>query len=204
MVYTKSLQTLIKEFSSLPGIGSKTAERLGFHILKVGKEDALALAQAIIDVKENIRHCEKCFNIADSRICKVCLDVRRNPKIVCVVEQVKDLLALEKTGSFSGVYHVLLGRLAPLENQNAEDTTLEHLIKRVQLSQESETPIEEVIIATNPNIEGDTTALFIQEKLQKYPLQVSRIARGIPSGGSIEFANQAMLTDALTGRQAIK
>lgn len=196
MAYTRSLKNLITEFAKLPGIGNKTAERLGFYILNVSQAEAILLADAISEVKNNIKRCAKCFNIADSDVCEICSNPKRDHGIICVVEQTKDLISLEKTNTYQGLYHVLMGRLAPLENQNIENTTINELIHRVK-NQE----IKEIILATNPNIEGDTTALHICEQLKGLQIKVSKIARGIPTGGSIEFANQAMLTDALAGRQ---
>lgn len=199
MAYTRSLKNLIAEFGKLPGIGNKTAERLGFYILNVSHSDAMSLADAIAEVKNNVKRCKQCFNIADEELCEVCSNPRRDHSTICVIEQTKDLISLEKTATYQGLYHVLMGRLAPLENQHLEATTIKELIERLKNEE-----VKEVILATNPNIEGDATALYIREQLENFPIKISKIARGIPTGGSIEFANQAMLTDALSGRQDFK
>lgn len=199
MAYTRSLKNLIAEFGKLPGIGNKTAERLGFYILNVSHSDAMNLADAIAEVKNNVKRCKMCFNIADEELCDICSNPRRDHSTICVVEQTKDLISLEKTATYQGLYHVLMGRLAPLENQHLETTTIKELIQRSKNEE-----VKEIILATNPNIEGDATALYIREQLESFPVKISKIARGIPTGGSIEFANQAMLTDALSGRQDFK
>lgn len=199
MAYTRSLKNLIAEFGKLPGIGNKTAERLGFYILNVSHSDAMSLADAIAEVKNNVKRCKMCFNIADEELCDICSNPRRDHSTICVVEQTKDLISLEKTATYQGLYHVLMGRLAPLENQHLEATTIKELIQRAKNEE-----VKEIILATNPNIEGDATALYIREQLEGFPVKISKIARGIPTGGSIEFANQAMLTDALSGRQDFK
>ena len=196
MAYTRSLKNLIAEFGKLPGIGNKTAERLGFYILNTSHGEAMSLADAIAEVKNNVKRCKQCFNIADEELCDICSNPRRDHSTICIIEQTKDLIALEKTGTYQGLYHVLMGRLAPLENQHVEATTIRELIERLKNEE-----VKEVILATNPNIEGDATALYIREQLANLPIKISKIARGIPTGGSIEFANQAMLTDALSGRQ---
>ncbi|BBM85858.1 recombination mediator RecR [Candidatus Uabimicrobium amorphum] len=199
MAYTRSLKNLIAEFGKLPGIGNKTAERLGFYILNVSHGEAMNLADAIAEVKNNVKRCKMCFNIADEELCDICSNPRRDHSTICVVEQTKDLISLEKTATYQGLYHVLMGRLAPLENQHLETTTIKELIERSKNEE-----VKEIILATNPNIEGDATALYIREQLESFPVKISKIARGIPTGGSIEFANQAMLSDALSGRQDFK
>lgn len=199
MAYTRSLKNLIAEFAKLPGIGNKTAERLGFYILNVSRVEAMSLAEAIAEVKNNVKRCKQCFNIADEDLCEICSNPRRDHSTICVVEQTKDLISLEKTATYQGLYHVLMGRLAPLDNQHIETTTIKELLQRLKGGE-----VKEVILATNPNIEGDATALYIREQLHNLGIKISKIARGIPTGGSIEFANQAMLTDALAGRQDFK
>lgn len=203
MSYPALVKNLLDEFQKLPGIGAKTAERLVFYLLKSPDEEVIRLANAIRILKERVKKCRHCFNIADQDPCEICSDPKRDRSIICVVEQPKDLLVLEKTGYYQGVYHVLMGHLAPLDNEHAESLTVPHLVKRVQESLQSEVPVKEVIIATNPNLEGDTTALYIFNQLKEYPVNVSKIARGIPSGTSIEFANQEILADALTERKRL-
>ena len=204
MAYPTILKKLLEELQKLPGIGAKTAERLVFHILKAPKDEVIALSEAIRMVKEKVRKCRFCFNITDEDPCMICTDVSRDKSVLCIVEQPKDLLAIEKTGQFHGTYHVLMGRLAPLEDEHPEDLTLEPLLERIKESLRTKTPIKEVILATNPNLEGDTTSLYVQNLLKDFPVTVSRIARGISSGSSIEFANPVILTDALMERKTLQ
>lgn len=195
--YTESIQRLIAELARLPGIGARSAERIAFHILKQKPDEALKLADAIRDVKTRIRHCTTCFNLAEQDLCPVCADTSRDHSLVCVVEQPKDLLALESTGLYRGVYHVLLGRVAPLDGIGPEDLTIDALVKRVACGR-----VREVIMGTNPTMEGDATALHIQNVLAAYPqVQITRLARGLPTGTSIEHANKNILADAIAGRQ---
>ena len=195
--YTQSIQSLINELSRLPGIGARSAERIAFHLLKDKPEDALRLADAIRDVKTRIKHCSVCFNLTESDPCDICTDASRDQGMVCVVEQPKDLLALEAAGSYHGVYHVLLGRIAPLDEIEPKDLTIDALVRRIESG-----AVREVIMGTNPNLEGDGTALHIQSLISQYPeVQVTRLARGLPTGSNIEFANRNMLADAIAGRQ---
>jgi len=197
--YSETLDRLIAEFERLPGIGARTAERLAFHVLRSAAEEAMGLARAIRDVKARIRPCAECFNIAEGGgPCAVCADAGRDRGLVCVVEQPKDLLALERTGRYRGLYHVLLGRLAPLEGAGPERLTVDALVERVRRG-----GVREVILATNPDLEGDGTALFVAERLRGLPATVTRIAKGIPSGSSIEYASDAILSDALEGRRSV-
>jgi recombination protein RecR len=197
--YTQSIDRLKEEFAKLPGIGARSAERLAFHILKADKEEALALAQAIADVKSNIRPCSVCFNLAEGELCNICADAGRDKSTICIVEQPKDLLALEATGAYRGVYHVLMGQVAPLEGQEPEDLTIEPLVKRIAAG-----GVSEVILATNPTVTGDATSLHITERLSRFSgLKVTRLARGLPTGGSIEYANTSILSDALNERRSI-
>jgi recombination protein RecR len=195
--YTQSIQTLITEFSRLPGIGARSAERIAFHLLKQKPEDAMRLADAIRDVKTRIKHCSVCFNLTEADPCHICTDAGRDQSVVCVVEQPKDLLALESAGLYKGVYHVLLGRIAPLDDIEPKDLTIDALVARLASG-----AVREVIMGTNPTMEGDGTALHIQAELAKYPhIQVTRLARGLPAGSSIEYANRNILADAIAGRQ---
>lgn len=193
---TGPLQKLIEEFKKLPGVGARSAERIAFHILKAGRQEALALADAIRATKEEIRPCARCFNIADQELCHICRDHRRNQSQIVVVEQPKDLLNLENTGLINGSYHVLMGRIAPLEGIEPKDLTIDALLKRVR-----ESNIDEVILATNPTAEGDATALYITEALANTSVNITRLARGLAPGAQIEYANRSMLEEALRGRQ---
>ena len=195
--YTQSIQNLIDELASLPGIGARSAERIAFHLLKQKAEDAMRLADAIRDVKTRIRHCSVCYNMTESDPCDICADPGRDQGVICVVEQPKDLLALEATGLYRGVYHVLLGRIAPLDEIQPKDLTIDGLVKRLASG-----TVREVIMGTNPTMEGDGTALHIQSVLAQFPqVQVTRLARGLPAGSSIEYANRNILADAISGRQ---
>jgi recombination protein RecR len=200
MSYTQSIQTLMNLLGSLPGIGARSAERIAFHILKQSPAEAMKLAHAIEEVKTRIKHCSVCFNLTEADPCNVCTDASRDQATVCVVEQPKDLLALEATGLYKGAYHVLLGRLAPLEDQNPEDITLPQLEARLASGS-----IREIIMATNPNMDGDTTSLHIQELVhQRYPsVTITRLARGLAAGTQIEYASKNVLADAITGRQKL-
>lgn len=196
--YTASIQNLINQLASLPGIGARSAERIAFHLLKQRPEEAMQLADAIRDVKTRIKHCSVCYNLTETDPCNICSDASRDQGLVCIVEQPKDLLALESTGLFRGVYHVLLGRIAPLEDVHPEDVTLDALMNRLATG-----TIREIIMGTNPNLEGDGTALHIQNVVaSRFPnVQVSRLARGLPAGSNIEYANRNILADAISGRQ---
>jgi recombination protein RecR len=198
--YTASIQNLMNALARLPGIGMRSAERITFHLLKQSPEQALALADAIRDVKTKIKHCSNCYNLTEHNPCNVCADEQRDRSLVCIVEQPKDLLALEAAGLYRGVYHVLLGRISPLEGVDASDLTLGRLYERL-----GEGTIREVILGTNPTMEGDTTALHVQNELAKrFPdVQVTRLARGLATGSSIEFANKNMLAEAIAGRQRV-
>ncbi len=193
---SESVVKLVDEFGKLPGIGKKSAERLAYHVLRVHKSEALALADAIRNVKENVRYCRVCFNLAEQEECSICRDPRRDRSVLCVVEQVRDLMALEQPGTFHGMYHVLLGRIAPLEGMGPDQLTIEPLVERVRAGE-----IHEVIMGTNPTLEGDGTALYISNLLAEFPVEVTRLARGITSGSVLEFANKEILADALAGRQ---
>jgi recombination protein RecR len=193
---TQSVTNLINEFTKLPGIGKKSAERLAYHVLRTSRNEALALAEAIRSVKENVRYCRVCYNLSEEEECAICRDPRRDHKLLCVVEQPRDLIVLEQTGIYHGLYHVLLGRIAPLEGIGPDQLTLDALVQRVR-----EGAFDEVIMATNPTIEGDGTALHISNLLAEMPVRVTRLARGITSGSVLEFANKEILADAMSGRQ---
>ena len=196
--YTQSIQSLMNELARLPGIGMRSAERIAFHLLKQPPEEAMKLSDAIRDVKTRIRHCTVCFNLTEQDPCSICSDGSRDQGLVCIVEQPKDLLALESAGLYRGVYHVLLGRIAPLEGVEPGDLTIDPLMQRVASGK-----VREIIMGTNPTMEGDGTALYIQSLIgQRFPsVQVTRLARGLPAGSSIEYANRNILADAISGRQ---
>lgn len=197
--YTESLNKLIEEFGKLPGIGPKTAERLAFHVLKADAPEAMKLADAIRDVKTKIRRCRLCWNLSEDDTCQICADPRRDPSLICVVEQPKDVISLEKTGTCRWLYHVLGGHIAPLDGVDASDLTIDKLVERVRSSQ-----VKEVIMATNPNLEGDGTSLYISSLLRPLGVRITRLARGLPTGSTIEYASGKILTDAILGRQELE
>ncbi|MDP6444170.1 MAG: recombination mediator RecR [Pirellulaceae bacterium] len=193
---TESVVRVIDEFAKLPGIGRKSAERLAYHVLRVNKPEAIALADAIRDVRENVRYCQICYSLAESEECDICSDPKRDRSLLCVVEQPRDVIQLEQAGVFRGVYHVLLGRIAPLEGVGPDQLTLDALVDRVRHGQ-----FQELLMATNPTVEGDGTALHISNLLEDLPVDVTRLARGITTGSILEFTNKEILADAITGRQ---
>ncbi len=197
--YTESLNRLIEEFGRLPGIGPRTAERLAFHVLKAEPSEAMALAEAIRDVKTKIRRCQICCNLSEGPVCPICSDARRDKSVICVVEQPKDVISLEKTGVCKWVYHVLGGHIAPLEGVEPSDLTIDKLVERVRAG-----GIKEVVMATNPNMEGDGTSLYISSLLRGAGIKITRPARGLPSGSTIEYASGKILTDAILGRQQLE
>jgi recombination protein RecR len=194
--YPEPLQNLIDELGRLPGIGTRTAERLAFYILKCDDREAMQLAIAIRDAKKKLLKCKECFNVTEQETCKVCEDPARDHGLVMVVEHPKDLAAFERTGRFRGVYHVLLGRLSPQEGSGPEHTSAAGLVARVKQG-----TIREVILATNPDAEGDATALLLERMLAPHAVQVSRLARGLATGAAIEYAGTEMLADALENRR---
>jgi recombination protein RecR len=193
---TQSVTRLVNEFAKLPGIGKKSAERLTYHILRIHRNDALELAEAIRGVKDNVQYCRRCYNLAEAEECTICRDPSRLRDTLCVVEQPRDLMALEQAGVYRGLYHVLLGRIAPLEGIGPEQLTIDALVKRVR-----EEGFKEIVMATNPTTEGDGTSLYISNVLSDLPVRMTRLARGITTGSVLEFANKEILADALTGRQ---
>lgn len=195
--YGASVGKLIDEFNRLPGIGRKSAERLTNYILSCKPHEANSLADAIRDVKNNVHRCKRCFNLTETEFCDLCQDARRDKTLVCVVEQPKDVVALESSGAFTGQYHVLGGRIAPLEGIGPENLTINQLVQRIRRD-----GVKELVMATNPTLEGDGTALFITNMLENDDVQITRLARGIASGSVLEFANREMLADALRGRQS--
>ena len=191
-----AISRLIDSFADLPGIGRRTAERLAYHVLNTPRAEAIQFADAIRAVKDNLRPCSVCFNLAEGDECGICADPRRDRALLCVVEQVRDLLALEQAGSYRGLYHVLQGRVAPLEGKGADGMTLDALAARVASGQ-----FREVILGTTPNVEGDATALVVAQRLEGLPVELTRLARGLTVGSSLEQANREMLVDAFAGRR---
>jgi recombination protein RecR len=195
--HTQSIQNLMNELSRLPGIGTRSAERIAFHLLKQSPAEAMRLADAIRDVKTRIKHCSICSNLTEDDPCGICANPSRDQGLVCVVEQPKDLIALEAAGLYQGVYHVLLGRISPLEGINPQDLTIDGLVKRLEGG-----AVREIIMGTNPTMEGDGTALYLQGIIARFPdVQITRLARGLPTGSNIEYANRNILADAISGRQ---
>jgi recombination protein RecR len=192
-----AIARLAQELGRLPGIGPKTAERLTHYLVGAERPQVLALADALRAIKEAIRPCKQCYNLTEGELCAICRDGRRDATVICVVEQPRDLAALEKTGTYRGLYHVLGGRLAPLENIGPDKLTVDALLRRVKRGE-----VKEVIMATNPTLEGDGTALYVSNLLAGTGVRITRLARGLPSGSVLEFANSQMLADALEGRRA--
>jgi recombination protein RecR len=195
--YGPTVGRLVDHLAGLPGIGRKSAERLAQHLLSCDRAEADALADAIRNVRQAVHPCPVCFNLTEDDQCEICRDDRRDPHVVCVVELPKDLLVIEATGVFSGRYHVLGGRIAPLSGVGPDDLTIDALVRRVR-----QDGVREIVMGTNPTLEGDGTALYISNLLADEPVQITRLARGIASGSVLEFANREMLADALRGRQA--
>jgi recombination protein RecR len=192
------LSRLIGELTKLPGIGRKTAERLAFFLLKEDEKLAHGIAEALIDMRRNMRFCRLCFNMTDGDLCEICANPRRNRALICVVEEPKDIWAIEKSGSFEGVYHVLMGALSPLDGVGPENLRIRELLKRL-----GEGKVEELIVATDPNVEGDTTALYIAKLVKPLGVPVTRIASGLPVGGDLEYADSVTLSKALSGRRPL-
>ncbi len=193
-----ALAALVEQLVRLPGVGPKTAQRLAFHLLKAPREDAAALAEALLALKDRTRLCQRCFNLCEAELCGICLDARRDSSLLCVVEEINDLLAIEKTREFRGLYHVLGGSLSPLDGRGPEQIRVRELQARLESS-----GVREVILATNPNVEGEATALYLLRVLKPFPVKVTRIARGLPMGGDLEYADEATLARALEGRREI-
>ncbi len=204
--YPASVVTLMEEFSRLPGIGRRSAERLAFHILKSDPQRANRLAQAVRDVKDKVQYCPICFNFTEVTPCTICRDPKREHSQVLVVEEPKDVIALEQTGMYRGNYHVLMGRIAPLDGVQPEDLTIDVLLSRIQSAEKNAQGVEitEVVLGLSPNLEGDGTALYLADLVSSAGVKVTRLARGLPSGSQIEYANKAVLADAIVGRQEME
>jgi recombination protein RecR len=194
---------LIEAFARLPGIGPKTASRLTFHLLRAPETEARALAAALIAVREQVVFCERCFNISDRPVCAICDDPRREVAKLCVVEEPLDVLALERTGEFKGLYHVLHGAISPIDGVGPDRLKIRELLERAEEAAHSGERFEEVVIATNPTLEGEATAMYLAERLEPLVGSVTRIARGLPVGGDLEYADEVTLIRALQGRRAI-
>lgn len=192
--YSKQINQLVEALSMLPGIGSKTAQRLAFHILSMPKEDAERLADSIIQARNHVRYCKQCFTLTDDELCPICRDEKRNHKVIMVVENTRDLAAYEKTGKFEGVYHVLHGAISPMLGIGPGDIRLKELMQRLQGD------VDEVIIATNSSLEGETTAMYISKLIKPTGIKVTRIASGVPVGGDLEYIDEVTLLRALEGR----
>ncbi len=197
-VYTPPVQTLIDELGRLPGIGPKSAQRIAFHLLKLPAEDVNRLAFSISDAKARVRFCARCWNVAEGELCPICSDDRRDTTLLCVVEESRDIVAIEKTGEFRGRYHVLLGAMSPLEGIGPEQLKMKELFARLEPE-----GIEEVIVCTNPNTEGEVTAMYIARMMKPLGLKVTRIASGLPVGGDLEYADELTLGRAIEGRREL-
>jgi recombination protein RecR len=196
--YTPPVQSLIDELGRLPGIGPKSAQRIAFHLLKVPADDANRLAHAIREAKDKVRFCERCFNVSEGELCSFCSDDRRDSSIICVVEESRDIVSVERTGEYNGRYHVLLGAMSPLEGIGPDQLKIRELLDR--LGPEG---VEEVIVCTNPNTEGEVTAMYLARMLKPLGLKVTRLASGLPVGGDLEYADELTLGRALEGRRVI-
>ena len=196
--YPASIQNLIKNIARLPGIGEKTAERLSLHILHAPRQEAERLAQSILNIKEKVRFCTQCFSLSDNELCNLCGDPARDPSIICVVEQPADMVAIEKSGAFHGLYHILCGVLSPMNGIGPENIRIRELIVRIQKER-----TKEVILATSTNVEGEATASYIAQLMEKYPVSITRIASGVPMGGDLKYVDQVTLKRALDTRHAL-
>jgi recombination protein RecR len=203
--YAPPVQRLVTELSKLPGVGSRTAQRLAFHLLRTSPEDATALAEAIVEVKEKIGLCEVCFNLTDEARCRICQDPRRDHTLVCVVEEPSDVIPMERTHEYHGVYHVLGGALSPIDGIDPEDLKIAELLSRVSAGGDDGVPVREVVLATNPTTTGEATSLHIAEQLRGLApeIQVTRLASGLPVGSDLEYADEVTLGKAFAGRRAV-
>lgn len=193
-----AIDDLTGELAKLPGIGRKTALRLTYHLLKQPPEQSRRLASALSTLSDKVRACSRCFNLTEEELCLICRDGRRDPAMICVVEEAADISAIERAGEYRGHYHVLGGRLSPLDGVTPDDLTIGHLVQRIESNE-----VREVILATNPSLEGEATALYVQRQLVAFPLSVTRIARGLPVGGDLEYADGGTIAQALSARRAM-
>ena len=194
-VYTQPVQTLIDELGRMPGVGPKSAQRIAFHLLKIPADDVARLALSITDAKARVRFCTRCWNFAEGELCPICLDDRRDSTVLCVVEESRDIISIEKTGEFTGRYHVLLGAMNPLDGVGPEQLKMKELFARIEPED-----VQEVILCTNPNTEGEVTAMYIARMMKPFGVKVTRIASGLPVGGDLEYADELTLGRALEGR----
>ena len=195
VVLSPAVQNLVAQLTRLPGVGQRTGQRLAFHLLRAPKEEALALAASIVEVKERVRFCRECGNLTEDEVCAICLDARRDHSLICVVEQPVDLISVERTAEFRGLYHVLGGALSPIDGVEPSDLRIDELIQRVERN-----GVEEVVVATNPNMTGEATAAYLADRLRGR-VRVTRLASGLPVGGDLEYADEVTLGRALTGRR---
>ena len=193
--YAAPLENLIERLCGLPGIGPKSAQRIAFFILSIPRDDAVELARAIVEVKDKVRFCSTCFNISEGELCSICTDVRRDETVICVVEEPRDVIAIERSGRFRGTYHVLGGAISPIDGVGPEELTFRELVGRLR-----DGKVTELIAATNPNAEGEATALYLAQLVRPLGITVTRIARGLPVGGDLEYADEVTLGRALDGR----
>lgn len=196
--YTQPVQALIDELGRLPGVGPKSAQRIAFHLLKLPNDDVARLARAITEAKARVRFCARCWNVAEQELCPICLDERRDPGVICVVEESRDIVALEKTGEFKGRYHVLQGAMSPLEGIGPEQLRMKELFARIEPED-----VREVILCTNPNTEGEVTAMYIARMMKPFGVRITRLASGLPVGGDLEYADELTLGRALEGRRDV-
>ncbi len=196
--YAQPLAKLIGQLTKLPGIGSKTAQRLAFYILKMDNEEVEDLVNSIADVQENLIYCSVCHNLTEKDPCPICEDPKRDRSIICVVEKIEDIVAMEKTGEYKGLYHVLHGSISPMDGVGPDDIKIKDLLERVKKDE-----VEEIILASDPNVEGEATAMYISKLLKPFEIKVTRIAHGLPVGGDLEYADEVTLSKALEGRQEI-
>ena len=197
-VYSPSIEKLIESFEKLPSIGHKTAVRLAFHMLNNSEEEINEFVNSIVNAKKNLKFCSKCFNISDTDPCEICGNVKRNQETICVVEDVKDVIAMERTHEFNGLYHVLHGSISPMNGVGPDDIKIKELLARLQ-----DTTVKEVILATNPRVEGEATAMYLSKLIKPLGIKVTRIARGIPVGGDLEYTDEITLMQALEGRREL-
>ncbi len=198
MHYPEPIAKLIDSFARLPGIGPKTAGRLAFHILRMKEEDVLEFAKALVNAKRNLHYCSVCFNITDTDPCRICQDKSRDPSMICIVQEPKDIGAMERTREFNGYYHVLHGAISPMEGIGPDEIRITELLKRL-----GDDTVQEMILATNPNIEGEATAMYISRLVKNFGIKVTRIAHGLPVGGDLEYADEVTLSKALEGRREL-
>ena len=202
-MYAGPVQDLIDELARLPGIGPKSAQRVAFYLLKITPDEAKSLARAIVEAKDKVRFCRTCGNVSDQELCEYCRDPRRDPTLVCVVQEAPDIVAIERTREYRGLYHVLGGAISPIEGIGPEDLRITELLDRLKPSLDGAAAVSEVIVATNPNIEGDATAMYLARLLGPLGIKITRLASGMPVGGDLEYADEVTLGRALEGRRRL-